>query len=402
MIGKKAADLEGINRLLTSKYAQANYVGLYREIRKYLECGRSVLMCGTPCQIAGLNSFLGRDYSELYTVDFICHGILSNGLWKKYLKEHTKIDEIKKVCMRDKSKEIVDKDGFYKSSMRIDYKDMGNYKKTADDDIFLSLFLSNALQRGSCYKCSFRGYKRKSDITLGDFHGKEMILEMSKEDDLGASLVFLNSKKGMELWDKVKDNFYLTKVSIDTATKYNFSYWYDFPIQYYTYYLDSIYENSDIKTIYDEYLNCRFRSDEKTYYWKKVSIAKCENRLRSIAERSIKGKYMIYGWSGLGEILYEKLEEEPVAVLDRNPEGVKRKGVDIFMPHSAEAEDALLKAAENKWVVIVTPITDGWSIMRDLKDRYPDTKIISITEFIWNFKSEEKNEKTFNVKCKRF
>ena len=55
--------------------------------REFLNQGRTVLFTGTPCQIAGLHSFLRRTYENLITMDFLCHGVPSPKVWRMYLEE---------------------------------------------------------------------------------------------------------------------------------------------------------------------------------------------------------------------------------------------------------------------------------------------------------------------------
>ena len=70
-----------------SKYVQSRIGDSFRQTECFLKTGRKVLFSGTPCQIAGLKLFLKKEYDNLLTVDFICHGVPSPGVWRKYLKE---------------------------------------------------------------------------------------------------------------------------------------------------------------------------------------------------------------------------------------------------------------------------------------------------------------------------
>jgi len=45
-----------------------------------------VLFTGTPCQIAGIRTFLGDNYDNLTTVDLICHGVLSPDVATYHIK----------------------------------------------------------------------------------------------------------------------------------------------------------------------------------------------------------------------------------------------------------------------------------------------------------------------------
>lgn len=70
-----------------SKYVQSDIGDTYRKAKELLDNDKYVLFTGTPCQIEGLYKFLRKDYDKLYTQDFICHGVPSPIVWRKYLKE---------------------------------------------------------------------------------------------------------------------------------------------------------------------------------------------------------------------------------------------------------------------------------------------------------------------------
>ena len=78
--------LADLPKLRGSKYVQSKIGKIYSEVRQILRAGRKVLFSGTPCQIAGLKLFLKKEYDNLLTVDFICHGVPSHGVSRKYLK----------------------------------------------------------------------------------------------------------------------------------------------------------------------------------------------------------------------------------------------------------------------------------------------------------------------------
>lgn len=79
--------LEGLSAFRGSKYVQSSIDQSYKQVESFLRGGRLVLFSGTPCQIAGLKRFLRKDYENLTTVDFICHGVPSPKVWRMYLKE---------------------------------------------------------------------------------------------------------------------------------------------------------------------------------------------------------------------------------------------------------------------------------------------------------------------------
>lgn len=78
---------EGLAAFRGSKYVQSRLGDSFCQAEHFLRQGRKVMFTGTPCQIAGLKLFLRKTYDNLLTVDFICHGVPSPGVWKKYLEE---------------------------------------------------------------------------------------------------------------------------------------------------------------------------------------------------------------------------------------------------------------------------------------------------------------------------
>ena len=67
----------------------------------------------------------------------------------------------------------------------------------------------------ACYNCKFRKVHHKTDITLGDFWGVRKALDADK----GTSLVIINTKKGLELFNELK--VYKAKATMEEALKGN-------------------------------------------------------------------------------------------------------------------------------------------------------------------------------------
>ena len=91
-----------LKELMKSKYVQS-YIGFaYRDIKRDLKLGLKVLFCGTPCQVAGLKSFLGMEYKNLILIDFVCHGVPSMDLLQKHL-EYLNIKNVVEINFRPKN-----------------------------------------------------------------------------------------------------------------------------------------------------------------------------------------------------------------------------------------------------------------------------------------------------------
>ena len=98
---------EGLAAFRGSKYVQSRIGESYCQVERFLKKGRKVLFTGTPCQIAGLNLFLRKEYDNLLTVDFICHGVPSPGVWKSYLEELIALKGNQKNSVLSHSKPII-------------------------------------------------------------------------------------------------------------------------------------------------------------------------------------------------------------------------------------------------------------------------------------------------------
>lgn len=195
---------EGIKKFRGSKYIQSRIGETYIQTRDFLKEGRMVLYSGTPCQIAGLKSFLGKEYDNLLTIDIICHGVPSYKVFLKYLREDViskyKFYNIKSVNFRDKIF------GWKKYSLRFelgnDSQKIKSIKSHLLKNPFLRGFRNNVYLRPSCYECPFKKNNSGSDMTLGDLWG---ICDMNiglKDDDKGISVVLTNTKKSLRIFDQ--------------------------------------------------------------------------------------------------------------------------------------------------------------------------------------------------------
>lgn len=199
-----------------SKYVQSQIGEMYKKAKEFLEQDRYVLFSGTPCQIEGLYSYLGKEYEKLYTQDVICHGVPSPMVWQKYLEEFNKKynEKPKEISFRNK-----DKNGWIDFAMKLNY-DNGEYVLSHNKDLYMKAFLSDICLRDSCYDCKFKKKDRISDITLADFWGIENI-DKEMNDDKGTSLVIVNSVKGNQLFEKIKQNTIYKEEDFEEAIKYN-------------------------------------------------------------------------------------------------------------------------------------------------------------------------------------
>lgn len=208
-------DVNDLNRLRTSKYVQSEINECYKLAKEYLDKGKIVLFTGTPCQLGGLDTYLGKNYDNLFMQDIICHGVPSPLVWEKY-KEYRKEqdkDELLDIKFRNKD------NGWKKYFLKFQYKGK-EYKKNQDEDLYMQAFLRDACLRDSCYNCSFKEKNRKTDITLADFWGID-ILKPEINDNKGLSLVIVNTEKGMMLFENIKDKLVVNEMGFEESIQYN-------------------------------------------------------------------------------------------------------------------------------------------------------------------------------------
>lgn len=210
----RVADSDGLNALKKSKYIESDTSKTFSEVKKDLELGLCVLYSGTPCQIAGLKFFLGKEYENLYTVDLVCEGVPSQLIFKKYVKyiETKEKSKVVKFTFRDYSEK--------KQSSCITYE-LSNSKKISERlglSFFFRLFYSLKINRLSCYECLYSKAQRTGDFTLSDFWGiEDTYPELKKERKLGINMVLCNTTKALDLFDSIKLNIWYRPVSIERA-----------------------------------------------------------------------------------------------------------------------------------------------------------------------------------------
>ena len=198
-----------ISPLRGSKYFQAKVGDAFKQVKEDLREGRRVLFSGTGCQINGLALFLGKEYSNLFLLDIICHGTPSPKLWREYAayreKKHGKLESVNFRC---------------KDYSWIDYGMKENQLYISKDtDFFMRMFLRDYCLRPACYECHAKRY-RKADMTIADFWGIQNVApEMN--DGRGTSLVITRTDKGQELFESIKSALKWKEVSYEEGVKGN-------------------------------------------------------------------------------------------------------------------------------------------------------------------------------------
>lgn len=239
---------QGLSRFRGSKYVQADVRETFRQCERFLKAGRKVLFSGTPCQIAGLRRYLGKDYEHLLTVDVICHGVPSPKVWRKYLYEVRQKSQkrtavrrllekvpfcsslkplplIKGIRFRDKS------DGWKKYRFVLELAEASadgkqssvlSSLKTIDEpfyeNVYMKAFLQNLDLRPSCHHCRAKSGMSNSDLTIADFWGIQNVASQM-DDDKGTNLILVNTVKGEKYLDSSKTIY--TEVEVTEALRDN-------------------------------------------------------------------------------------------------------------------------------------------------------------------------------------
>lgn len=205
-----AENTEDLDNLRRSKYVQSNIGNTYQQAKAFLDSGRKVLFTGTPCQIAGLRNYLGKEYDKLITAELICHGVPSPAVWQKFLRENTQKNKIATIDFRHK------RFGWDASFLKITYKDGTSLPDAScfflpllnakNGYLFrklckLSFGISSLYERHSCHACNFKGLDKMADFSMGDLWGVQKTYP-TQYDRGGISVLLINTNKAQQLIEK--------------------------------------------------------------------------------------------------------------------------------------------------------------------------------------------------------
>lgn len=204
-------NLKKLYLLSGSKYVRSNLAQAVHEIKEDLKNKKIVLFIGTPCQVSAVKK-LDKNSGNLLTVDLVCHGTPPFNQFKKNLNENGvhNISTLNYV-FRDKG-------------MNLTVKDKNNivYKKAWWEDYYYSAFMCGLNYYESCYSCQYAQNDRIGDITLGDFWGinrNTLISDLKKFKYL--SLILINTQKGIDLFENIKEDIVYQEREINEAVQGN-------------------------------------------------------------------------------------------------------------------------------------------------------------------------------------
>lgn len=219
VLHKGIMGVENLDLLRKSKYVQSDTGKTFIEVREILNKGQKVLYVGTPCQIAGLIVFLGKDYPQLLTCDLVCEGVQSQHFFNEYIAYMEKIQRstVQSVEFRSKKKH-----GWERSSFVLNYANGKKYDRICQtkDNAYMNSCLFQGGNRDSCYHCHFDKLPRQGDFTIGDLWGwREMMPEW--KDNKGISLVLANTKKAENMMIQLGEVASVRQVDFELAAKKN-------------------------------------------------------------------------------------------------------------------------------------------------------------------------------------
>ena len=208
----KVEKKEELLKFRSSKYVQSSVGDTFKDAKNELENGRMVCFSGTPCQIQGFKNFLKKDYENLITVDVVCRGVPSPGMWRDYVEKLQQLDKVQEVVFRDKGL------GYQYSTMKIKYANGTVKRNGIESDQWLRMFFSGLSLRPSCPTCNFRTTDRCSDFTIWDcFNVSD--LTNTLDETKGATRMLIHTQKGMQIFDKIKCSFNFVEAPTNVVAK---------------------------------------------------------------------------------------------------------------------------------------------------------------------------------------
>lgn len=218
----RADSKDGRDRMRGSKYIQSSMSDTYKDVRKDLLSDRRVLFSGTSCQVAGLKSFLGKEYSNLLCIDIVCHGVPSPAVWKKYLEWQEKKTHGKTVTVDFRNK----KDFGWRDHKEKLSMDNG---QIVNSTVFTSIFYSHLALRPCCYECPYKSIMHPGEITIADYWGIEKAAP-EFDDNKGVSLVLVNNDEGEKVFEIVKNVVRWKQTRIEDSMQQSFRAPYPMPV----------------------------------------------------------------------------------------------------------------------------------------------------------------------------
>ena len=204
VVHQRAQTQDERNKFRESKYVQSDLSNVFQKVGSDLSSGITTLFTGTPCQCAGLKSYLqnkGIAQDKSILCDVVCHGTPSPRLWREHInflmkKENSRIKEYHCKC---KIK------GWHTHTERVVFENGKEDYTSLKSQMHKIIFYSHNALRPACHGCLYANFNRQSDITIADFWNIEKTLA-DFDDNRGVSLVLINTTKGEEIFEQIHKN----------------------------------------------------------------------------------------------------------------------------------------------------------------------------------------------------
>lgn len=207
---RAVSQVEGIRALQGSKYIQAAAETAAIDVISCLKCGKTVLYTGTPCQIAGIKRLLIKNgvKGRLYTADIICHGVLSPGLFRKYIQWEQDRCSAKPIDVRFRPQDYPFDPEFL---CELTFESGEKRVRPGFMNPFYRLYFEGNRLRKTCYSCPYSAMdSRQGDISLGDCWNYQIVSKKMAQNRLSAVLV--NTEAGLELLRAIAPNLDICEV----------------------------------------------------------------------------------------------------------------------------------------------------------------------------------------------
>lgn len=201
---------EHLDKIRGSKYVFSSIKMVLSLIEEDLNNDKKVLFIGTPCQVAGIESRFSKYNEQLVCIDLLCHGTPNENILKDSIDEEIIINGIDNVIFRNQGK--------YEFSIIRNNQIV--YKRQLKKDLYMKGFFKGVFNRDCCYKCAFSKPYRISDLTLGDFWGVDLSA-IGTIMEKGVSMLLVNTAKGFDVLNLVKDEIVMKKRPYEEATSSN-------------------------------------------------------------------------------------------------------------------------------------------------------------------------------------
>lgn len=209
---------EGVNLMTPfrkSKYVAAKSNGMFYVAKRFLEEGRVVIFSGTPCQIAGLKNYLRKDYDNLVTIDFACHGQGSPLVFDKWKKHLEKKYKSKLTRFKFRERKYI---GDFLNSNCTGYEFENGKQVTVNRDYYHHAFVYGFHMRECCGSCKFSKHLY-ADITLADFKSPQQSKFIDSHEN--ATDVVANTDKGKTICNSLKETIRMFDANYTEELRYN-------------------------------------------------------------------------------------------------------------------------------------------------------------------------------------